>query len=264
MRPTTSPCPTVRSTSSTATRPPKRTDTPRTRSAGTSAGSCTRSASSTTRAGIGAPAIFVTSAGGQALGEHLEDEVAEVGNDLHESAGEVEEQDQEAGAAGEQARLSRVVEERGQPDHPQRAEDAPLIDDSPPITAIAMTRSDSSGGNASGRTARAARRAARRPDRRARRRCRTRVSFIRAGEIAERGRGPLVVAHRDQRSADTAAADARARRRRRRAHRGRRSSRCPGCATSPGRSMRHDRLRRRAGTAARTATTASSPRTRAS
>ena len=187
MRPTTSPCADVEvdvvdgDASAEA-----HADARRRASAGTSAGSCTRlAASSTTRAGIGAPAVFVTSAGRQALGEHRTDEVAEVSNDLHEPAREVEDQDQQAGAAREQARrLACRRRTRAARSPTARRARAPLIDDSPPITAIATTRSDSSGGNALGAELHLhARRAARRPARRARPRRRTRSSFVRVGEI---------------------------------------------------------------------------------
>ena len=122
MRPTTSRCPSVRSTWSTATRPPKRTETPLVRSAGTPSGSSSRSASSTTRArddGLGGLDRLRLR---QAAREHGEHEVAQVRADLEETPREVQEEDQQADAARQEPRRVGVSDQRGEADHPERAD----------------------------------------------------------------------------------------------------------------------------------------------
>ena len=72
-----------------------------------------------------------------------EDRVAGAVEDLYETTGEVQEQDQHAGAARQQADLDAVVEQLRQADHEEGADTAPATDERPPITTIEITRNDS-------------------------------------------------------------------------------------------------------------------------
>ena len=97
--------------------------------------------------------------------------------DLHEAAGEVEQQDQQADARGQQRHQVVAGEERGQPDDPHRAEDGPdhraqAADDDDRHEQRASRRPGSS--RCSGTRLQRRRRAARRRGRRCRRRARRR------------------------------------------------------------------------------------------
>ena len=107
-------------------------------------------------------------------GEHR---VADAVEDLHEPAGEVEEQDQQPGAAREQPDLDAVVEQRRAARRPRtRRARRPATDDEPAdrrrSRSPAATRRR--GSRAGCERRRAARRAGRRRARRSSRRCRTR------------------------------------------------------------------------------------------
>ena len=129
-------------TSSTATSPPKRTLMPDTSSAGRprrSAAAAERDEHRRRRRGRRSVDRAL-----RARCRPGEQRVAGRVPDLHEPAGEIEQQDQQADARGEQRHERVVGEERRQPDDPQRAEHRPHADRcrrSPPSTRAASESS---------------------------------------------------------------------------------------------------------------------------
>ena len=206
MRPTTSPRPTSRSTPSTTTRLPKRTVTPVTDERGRDR-----------RGGSGVARERERPCSGEHLrglgrlgppgGHPAEHQVPDGVQDLDQAAGEVQEEDEQADAAGEQPDLGVVGEEGREPDDPERPQDGPVTEARPPTTAMDTTRSDSMAEEAVGlegdeqpaeQAAGQAGEDAADPER---------GQLGPGGREAEGGGGPLVVAHRDHRAPDAAAPD---------------------------------------------------------